>query len=664
MAPTHSARTKLSYPLYAVDFDHVNPNLLVVGGGGGYSSTGVANKISLLDTTRWDEVRELVDITLPKEVDSVMSLAAVASDEATLTAFAGCNNPLSEQKAGKFQHLRAFEIGTPAKQSGPETSEKQSVAPASTRETFSAGYFKLQDGAKNEAYQRVTRVSAPSPGQATRFAAVASSLAKNNELVILNASNKYTPSELCRVPLGAQQAEDVDFCPGTTATQLLAYCTSGKVYLQTLDISRPTQSAPVGVYETPESTANIKALNRPKLRSLRFLTPEYILLLQNRPSPKVTELLILKILQDGQQGGIVLQKRVNSNIKQAVSMDVCLLSASDTGEKQVVVAVAGANASIEVMTIDVTKSQNIRTIQSLDLQKDVHVGSITKICFSTFKGPETQVSKTEGPQGVKLASVGMDQNVIVRTFPLRTLQSKKTGKPRYVLVDSGSSNTTQTSFSVFMAIVVVGIVAFLLQAFSEIRGAVHPTLGATNWLHPRVRDVIARPYILADSSDVHSISTAVMESVSTATEEIQSAISDLPPVEAVPGKLGDLVQEQSEAIETATDQIRSKISELPRVEAVPGKLEELVQQQSEAIVPKAIVMRDTAEDLVAEIHHETDAVQASAVKKWDELTEHEQRGWKQRLSDAGHWSANQGDTVLKGIFFSELAGLVGEIVRR
>ena len=629
MSPAHSARTKLSYPLYAADFDRTNPNLLIVGGGGGYSSTGVANKISLIDTTRRDELKEVVDITLPKDGDSVMSLAAAGSDGAKLTAYAGCNNPLSEQKGGRFQHLRAFEIDLPSKQPGPETSEKQSVAPGNSREMASHGFFKLQDGGKNEAYQRVTRVSASQRPQGTRIAAIASSLAKDNELIIVNASEMSAPKELRRVPLGAQQAEDVDFRQEDTgtATQVLAYCTSDKVYLQTIDISRPAQSASVEVYETPESAANIKAVNRPKLRSLRFLTPEHILLLQNRPSPKVAELLILRVLQDGQHGGVVLQKRIDSSIKQAVSMDVCLLSESEDGEKQAVIAVAGANASIEVFTLEATKSRNVRTIKSFDLQKEVHVGSITKICFSPFNNSVMAVSKAKETQRIKLASVGMDQNVIVRTFPLLSIPSQRTDKPRYVLVAPGSSSTMQTSFSVFMAIVVVGIAAFLIQAFSEIRGAVHPTLGATNWLHPRVKDAIARPYFIAESSDVHSISTVVADSISTATEEIQSAISDLPPVEAVPEKLG-----------------------------------ELLRQQSEAILPKAIVMRDAAGELVAELHHETDAVQASTVKRWDELTEHQQIGWKHRLSDTGQWSANQGETVLKGIFFSELAGLVGEIV--
>ena len=46
MAPYVAAvRKKLSYPLYGADFDPLNQDFLIVGGGGGSTSSGVPNRI-------------------------------------------------------------------------------------------------------------------------------------------------------------------------------------------------------------------------------------------------------------------------------------------------------------------------------------------------------------------------------------------------------------------------------------------------------------------------------------------------------------------------------------------------------------------------------------------------------------------------------------------
>ena len=44
-APISFTRMDLKYPLFAAEFDPYNRGYLVVGGGGGESNTGVANKI-------------------------------------------------------------------------------------------------------------------------------------------------------------------------------------------------------------------------------------------------------------------------------------------------------------------------------------------------------------------------------------------------------------------------------------------------------------------------------------------------------------------------------------------------------------------------------------------------------------------------------------------
>lgn len=39
------AKIKLSYPIYAADFDPYNSSFLLVGGGGGEGRSGIPNKI-------------------------------------------------------------------------------------------------------------------------------------------------------------------------------------------------------------------------------------------------------------------------------------------------------------------------------------------------------------------------------------------------------------------------------------------------------------------------------------------------------------------------------------------------------------------------------------------------------------------------------------------
>ena len=626
MSPVHTARTKLACPLYAADFDSVDSNYLVVGGGGGYGSSGVPNKISLLDTSRRDEIKEIVGIDLPKDGDSTWSIAVAASSDTSLTAYAGVNGPIAAQKAGSREHLRVFEIELPPRQVAGELSEKSPAVSGRSKSLASLTLFQTPADGTNETYQRLTRFSPLLKTTERRYAAIATALAPHNEVVVLDSSSPSVPEIVKHIPMGKTEATDLDFglARSNDFIDSLAFCTDHRVWLQLLENSSQAKNPPIKVYESPEFAAGVQVPAPSKLRCLRFLTRDHLLLLQNRPARTGAELLVLKLQSDDERGTVILQKRLNTAMKSAVGMDVCALSGNEAGDKQVVIAVAGQNSSVEVLTMECTSKYGPRRFKTFEILKDIHSGPITRVCFSNFVSPTLPVTKETRAQYTKLATVGVDQKVVLHTFPLQPFPAQHDDKPRYVLVSPAAADSLQTTFSVFMAIVVIGIAAFLMQAFSEIRGAVPPILGATEWLNPRVSGMIARPYIFASPSDIASVTSEVASSVSTAFEEVEAVISDLPPVEAVPGKLA-----------------------------------ELLQQQSDGIVLRVIVMRDSASDLVAELHHESDAFQAATVKKWGELTEAEKKGWKQRLNDAGHWSANQGENVLQGIFFSELAGMVG-----
>ena len=106
-------------------------------------------------------------------------------------------------------------------------------------------------------------------------------------------------------------------------------------------------------------------------------------------------------------------------------------------------------------------------------------------------------------------------------------------------------------------------------------------------------------------------------------------------------------------------------SDIPTVATVTQSLKDLVDEHATAETPKAIIVREGAPgtgELSTEVRHGEEVVQGETLKKWKDLQEHEQEGWKKKLSDGGHWTASQGESVLEGIFFSEYGGLVGDIV--
>lgn len=61
----------------------------------------------------------------------------------------------------------------------------------------------------------------------------------------------------------------------------------------------------------------------------------------------------------------------------------------------------------------------------------------------------------------------------------------------------------------------------------------------------------------------------------------------------------------------------------------------------------------------AAVHDE--AVYGPAVS-WDDLSAQQKKLWKEKLSKAGHWTQNMGESVFKGIMFGELAGAVRQAV--
>ncbi|KAG9750425.1 hypothetical protein KCU73_g6574, partial [Aureobasidium melanogenum] len=79
---------------------------------------------------------------------------------------------------------------------------------------------------------------------------------------------------------------------------------------------------------------------------------------------------------------------------------------------------------------------------------------------------------------------------------------------------------------------------------------------------------------------------------------------------------------------------------------------------------KAVIVRDEGEgkNLALSMWDEKEYLkQDEKARHWHELNDEEQNVWRKRLIDAGHWTVEEGETILKGVVFSSWAGFVGRV---
>lgn len=379
---------------------------------------------------------------------------------------------------------------------------------------------------KKETYQRVLRLPRITENEGNRLGAIATGLAPEGEVVIFDAT-KAEPGQgdvRGRVKLGkGKEATDLDIIHVKDGEHHVAYCTDYEIYIVKISSKENSSSDPQYVHGTPHPDTFASTKARPKFRSVRFLTSHLLLLLQNQSDRKGAELLILEIPNFSPVGSITLRKSLHKRIKSATALSVALLPASRSSDPvQHAVAVAGQDNSITVFTLDHPSSPPFPSLafRRHTFLPSVHPLQITSLTFSTFQHPADPLKSP--PQYLKLASTSVASTVIVHTFPLIPFHvSKPSTTLRYVLRSPGRSETAQAAFSVLISAIAIALGAFLLQAFTEIRGGTPEYLGAKGWLSERVHGYIARPYMFEDvSSAVPSLPKVSFESV---TETVQTA---------------------------------------------------------------------------------------------------------------------------------------------
>lgn len=591
------------------------------------------------------------EINLSRDEDSVQSLASLATKDGLIT-FAGVNSSQADQNAGKNEHLRSFEIKYPPKKrqktEGTDAEDKGAVVAIGKR-----ALFKPTPSAKSETYQRLLRLSPVQRGSSgtKRIGAVATGLAKSAELVVFNATTATPGSDdvITRIePEGGAEPQDLDLATTGANDFSLAYCTDYDVCEQSYEYdfaSKKVQKTPKGprrVHQMPFPDDSAKNPSRSKFRCLRFLDSQNLIALVNKPNRSGAELHVIHLYPTG-PAAMVLQMRLPSHLKQGVSLDVCALDPDKQGNRQIAVAVAGQDISIELYTLNYTRNTDtFSRFKHLHSFRDVHPQQMTKICFSQFHSPArapdpeppkvgpngqpieevVEPFKHPGPQYIRLASVSYGNTVVVDTFPLSPLHPKDKDS-RYVLSHPSAEARERNLYTVFFAFIAV-MVGLIAQSYFN-PAPPGTGLGFGRFLPPGAREYLSQPANVAQGMGKelgYSASSAVASSVPSGT----------------PGK------------ETLQDLLSNHLAS-----ADDGK-------------PKTLVVRDdpSGHDVSVTEHlpeHQRDAEGKPAdetVRHWDELHEAQKQRIKAKLVKAGRWVEAEGEKVLKGVMWSSYAGLVGQ----
>ena len=624
-------------------------------------------KQSVLDVSNRAEITTAADIELSRDEDSVQSVGNLATKDG-LIVFAGINSSAKDQEAGKNEHLRSFDVKYP-----PRKKQKTEAGYQSEKGQWTLlgkrSLFKTHAGAKKETYQRALKLSPSQKRESAskRIGAIATGMARDSELIVFNATNP-TPDKgdvLTRIQLDdRQEAADLDIAESEESIFSVAYCTDDGIHEQTFKYdfkSKRTEKTPKGprrVYLISYSDSQENPNKRLKFRCLRFLNAQNIVALCNRPNKDGAELRVFHLYPTG-PATMIQSKKLPSHVKQAVSLDVCALDADKDGNQQFVIAVAGQDISIEVFTTNYqSQTDTFSSFRSYLTLRDVHQHQMTKLCFSPFHSPlrapgseakkvaepKSQSISQVGTQYVQLASVSYGNTVVVDTFPLQTLEDSQKKNTRYVLSHPGDVAFARWTYAFIISIIVV-VLAFLVQSFVG-EFADDNTVSAPFGLLPKsVREFLDKPAAAAYGRDA--------EWVSSASSAISSSLpSNIPTSsEELKGRLQSLVDRHE--IAPSDPSSPSDASSAPGPET---------RDQKE----KTLIVRSAPEGLggvTVDVHPDKQAYQEkdSEAKHWDELEEHQKAGWRERLKHAGQWVESEGEAVLKGILFSEYAGLVGAV---
>jgi hypothetical protein len=606
------AKYDLGYPPWTLQFDPYNRGYLVVGGGNGEGQTEVPNRLTLLNVALPGQIQKVAETEVPD--DNPASLGLRASKDGVV-AFVGANSGRDARRKGKNEHFRAFDVRYPPRGGdggGGSISASQSTT------LFSPGFVNSKDG-----FQRLLRLSPPRLWRegSKRIGAIASSLSGRDEIVFFDATVPFPTAKdvIHRIELPDKiEVNELDVIEESEGEFGFTYCTNKDVYLGKISYDFATHKLKSKVEEpTLQHRLPESGKVRTKYRCLRFISSDHVLVLVNRGS--ASELQVLKVFPEDGPCNIVLRMALPSRLGAAVDVDTSLLDADEkTGDRQVVIAVAGQRNDVSVFTLDLRGNGGPRNVRAFTHINGVHDLSMKKVLLSPFCSPyikrpedsDKPLPPPARPKFLALASISLSNTVVVDYLPLDAVKTK-TATPRHVLQSSSSlSRVVRSGTNLFVLAFVLLVTLILAQSVLDAR--------------------------------------AVQDQVS--------------PVQLIPQQIRTFIYQARQD----NDPVKQAIQEV--ADGQHHRLRDLLshhhgREEGDPAAEKAVVMRLPGEGeahVGVEVHddHASAAEKLKAVR-WDRLSAKQQETWKKRLVGAGRWTASEGETILKSIFFSELAGAVG-----
>lgn len=583
---------------------------------------------------------------MSKSEDSITSLAVGKTIGDSTPVYAGINSNPNDVVKGKNEHFRIFNI-----------EDKSTKGKITATKIVQQSKCQLFSKADEDAYQRVIRLSKPY-GNSSQIGVVATGLAKESELVVFDTAYSITGKPHVKSKTSpTQEAEDTDVIQTGEDQYLFAYCNKKEVFLKKIGTGFEDEEVQhVWTIPGPETQHTPPVMD---FRSLRFLTPEFLLLLSNLADNKGVIVQVLRLPSAKYpKARIAVPARLDNSVTKATGIAVTCLTPFNSYDSrpeaaEFLVAVAGHDKSISLLTFHYSCAQGIEAVIDFKVRarmQDVHPLQMTSIALSN-------IHITERQNVVKLASVSMANTVVVHSIPLKvtTSEIRTVGQTRYI-IDVRKPSRSPTSQLLITLLVL--FIAFVTQTILEVRDVTPELINAKQFVSPfyqgLIRNVPQATSMLDDAKDFVDISAA-RTSVYNTANSVASSISSI--ADSASTDVSNAIPTDN-PVSTVTD-------------ALNPMLQSLIQAQSEGKQDHVIFIREEqggtdpaeAASIKADLHHE-DTHGPHGGKRWEEMSEGDRKVWLKKLRDAGHIGEEYAETILKGVVFGTIGQVIGQAVAR